>query len=540
MEEFDAITVEIDFDAGSWTDVSSAVMSSPNIQVSRGIQGNAPLDRVAGIGTMQFALQNTDGTYSPGHASVQAGFGVGNLVRLSFEKDGETYYKFYGRIAANGIKPMPGTLGQRYTLITAKDWMHQVTQHELSLLALTTNQRLDQMLVLLDANLSISPLVTDYATGEETFPAIFNTLRPNTKAIAEINKGVQSEVSYYFVKGDKTGGETVVSESRYTRATSVDPKQLAITGAESDRLLKEDGDYLLLETGDKIILNQTEAADFDNTMQDIQVSQGRHLANIVKAKSYPIKTDAAATTVLFNLEEELEVAGLTTTDVFRVGYTDPSGAATKVSGTEMVTPVATTDYTAFAETAGGGADLTANMSITDLSFGAEGAEYTITNSGTASMFVNLLQFRGKGVYDYQPVENLVEDTTSQTDYGSIPLTVDMKYQPDPADAAGYGQIVLNEVYDPTSTDAKTVDSVTFLANRDSMRMQGFLQIEPGDRYTLTEDQTATDDDFFCMGYRFKVHDKKFVTYTLVQRRAGMQTFWILGTSPLGQDTGLGF
>ena len=103
-ELFDSITFEIDFDAGSFTDVSDDVKMTPSPTWRRGIMDNGPQDRVARIGTLSFALKNLDGKYSPGHASVQDGFGVGNKVRLSFTFEGATYYKFYGIIPKGGIQ----------------------------------------------------------------------------------------------------------------------------------------------------------------------------------------------------------------------------------------------------------------------------------------------------------------------------------------------------------------------------------------------------------------------------------------------------
>ncbi|MBW2674605.1 MAG: hypothetical protein JRD89_14540 [Deltaproteobacteria bacterium] len=118
--------------------------------------------------------------------------------------------------------------------------------------------------------------------------------------------------------------------------------------------------------------------------------------------------------------------------------------------------------------------------------------------------------------------------------------IDMKLVGTPSSAEGFASQVLSEVSDPSAEKAKTVDSVSFIANRDSMRMYGFLALEMGDRFTLTEDQTAIDDDFFVLGYRFTIIAGQYVSYDIIPRRAGLMVFWILGTSALGVDTGLGF
>ncbi|MBW2674606.1 MAG: hypothetical protein JRD89_14545 [Deltaproteobacteria bacterium] len=388
--KFDELTFALE-EMGDRFDVSSEVASTPRPMVSRGIQRNSPMSRLAMVGQMRFALNNADGKYSPGHVSAQAGFGVGNKCRLSFVFEGATYYKFYGRIPAGGVNPLPGTKGARMTTVFVKDWMAVVGAHEVSLLELATNKRLDEMLPLIDSNLAFAPLAVAYSVGQETFPAIFNTVSTTTKAIAEIKKGIISEASYYFVKGDQTGGETVVAENRYTRSSIQEPTNLPMSAQSAGFLLKQDGDYLLKEDGDRIVLNASQAADFDNNMYKMKVSQGKWLSNYVKAKVHPTVVDSGATTVLYSQPEVIYVEGQTTT---------------------MVRPAEGTDYQATAEEGGGGDDLKAFMVVT-VSFGTGDAEYTIRNSGNEGFWVQKFQFRGDGVYDYAQIETIVEDEASQ-------------------------------------------------------------------------------------------------------------------------------
>lgn len=501
---------------------------------------NGPTDRIAGTGMLTFALKNDDGTYSPGHTNVQSGFAIGNKVRLSFVFEGETWYKYYGRIAPNGIKVIPGTKGHRYTLITAHDWMGQINNHELRLLTMETLKRTDEALALIDANLEISPLSTDYGTGI-TFTRIFHDVGERTKAVAEISKLVDSEMGQYYVVGDRSGGETVKLDTRYVRATLGSPTQLTLTNSEAGRLLKEDGEYLLKEDGDKIVLSQTQSAEFDNTMFGMEVSQGKHLANIIKSRAQQVTIDDAATTILFSIEKIIEVSGNSSLLNLRSPYIDPSGGGRKVRGTEMVTPVATTDYTANAEEGGGGADYTANLSITNpdgtgnVSFGAEAAEYGLVNNGSQKLYVTKLQFRGMGIYDYQAVDYVAEDETSSALHGARPLTITFIYEDDPTVAKSYGEILLSEL----ANEGTTVDYFEINANRNSMTLYAFLQLEPGTRFSLVEDQAAIGDDYFVNGYDAEIIDGKFVNWKIIPRSAGGQSFWILGTSALGVDTGLG-
>lgn len=536
MEKFDSIVFEIDFNTDSFTDVSSEVLARPNPTWRRGIMNNGPLDRVAQIGTLSFALKNQTGKYSPGHASAQSGFGVGNPVRLSFIFEGETYYKFRGIIPPGGVKPIPGTKGVRYTTIEVHDWMKQINQHELRLLTLATNQRSDQAIVLIDANLQVSPIATDYRIGTANFTRIFHLTRDRTKAIVEVKNIVDSELSYYYPKGDRADGETVVLEDRFARSTSVTVKTLPISVSESGRRLLEDGTFKLDEDGTKRVLNETEPASFnDNNIRSMEVDEGGHLANQIKSKSHPVKIDAAATTILFTLNTVIELAVGETKSDLRSSYIDPEGSGRRVSGIEMVTPRATTDYVANAQEDGGGADKTAQLSVT-ASYGIEAVEYpALENSDSARIFITTLKAVGKGIYDYQPIESVRENIDSQTIHGVISLVADFKYEDNPLVTEGYGDVVLSE----TTSDDIIVKKVVLIANSQSINMWGFLAMEPGDRFALAEEQTAIDQDFFMQGYEARIIDKRFLEWAIIPRAADLQTFWVLGTSKLGQDTGLG-
>lgn len=534
-EKFDSIKFEIDFNAGSWTDVSDEVKLNPKPRFRRGSSGNGPQDRVARVGTLSFALKNLAGKYSPGHASAQSGFGVGNKVRVTFTFEGEPYIKFYGTIPKGGIQPMPGALGKRYTMVNVQDWMGQVNRHELRLMTMALNQSSDQAIALIDANLQVSPLVTDYRTGTANFPRVFHTTRDRTKASAEIKKIVDSELSYYYAKGDRTGGETVVLEARFSRSTAVSTKTLPISTSESGNLLDEDGSARLDEDGTNRILSEVQSASFSGNMRDMGVGIGTHLANLIKSRSQQVKVDAAATTVLFSLEEVIELAAGETREDLRSAYIDPEGSGRNVTGVEMVTPDSGTDFVANAQEDGGGADKTAQLAVT-ASYGTEAVEYTaLTNSDSAPIFITKLQARGKGIYDYQPVDSIREDTDSQATHGVIVLQINFNYEPNPLVTEGYGDIVLSE----TTADDVVVSSIPFSANYDAMTMYGFLVLEPGDRFTLVETHTGVDQDFFMQGYEAVIVDKNMVDWTVFPRAADLQTFWVLGTSKLGQDTGLG-
>jgi hypothetical protein len=540
MQAFEAITFEIDFDADSWTDVTSDWKHRPNPRGQRGILSNSPTARVGSPSIFSFALNNDTNKYSPGHASAQSGFGVGNKVRMYFTFETETYFKFYGRIIPRGVVPMPGQGGPKYTEITAMGWMKQVQQQQIRVQEVATNQRADQVISTLDGQMDITPLNTDYDQGQATFPVVFDTLRPNTPMISEINKSIQSEIGLYYDKGNKTDGETVVMENRYRRATLVDLLSIPIIKEDSSIASTEAGDTLTTEAGDTIVWNEAQDCEFDNLQVEMDALEGKYLANEVRARNYPKDVDAAATTVLFTLNEELEVDAGETVGPYRVGWTDPSGAGRKVSAQDHVTPVETTDYTAFSQSGGTGDNLSSSMAIHgadgtgDADLGADGAEFTIKNNGSVTMYVYFMRIRAKGIYAYEPVESFVEDAASIAKHGRIPITLDLKYESDPNVGKSYAEIILSDLKDPNVV----VNSFTLIANHNGMTIAAFLNMEPGDRFNLIEEETGIDEEFYCQGYEFEIFAGKYVRWTIIPRAASGQTYWVLDTSALDQDTAL--
>lgn len=536
-ETFSAITYEV-YISGAWTDITVDVRLNPSVRWSCGILGNKLTDRVGWAGYLTFSLDNTSGNsaglagyYSPGHTNALSGWGVGVKVRLSFTWDGATRVKFIGRVLPDGITVAPGyQSGSRDVRVRCGDFMHALSVHELSLPEFVEDKTMDEIVALIVANLPIQPENTSYSTGTDTFPSVFDTVRVKTTGASELYKVALSEFAPVYCRSDGT----LVTESRTTRS-NVTNTQLPLPADESDFLLAEDGTFLLAEDGTKIVLNETQEADFDNTMVDMQLRYGANYANRVIGTSYPRKVDAAATTVLVTLQKPFQLAAGETKTGYRLSYRDPAGAATRVSGRDMVTPAATTDYTANDASDGSGTDRTGSLTVT-ASYGTEAVEYTLVNGHSGDIWVTKLQARGKGIYIYDPVQVIHEDSGEQAANGVYTLVFDMKYQDraDLVDSFSAYALQLEKV------PGMTVDEVTLEANRNSMNMSGFMYLEPGTKAHFTETQSGIDKDFFIQGYSAEIVNGKTVFWKPVLLDASRSSFWILGTSRLGYDTTLSF
>jgi len=495
-------TVELKLDGSNWTDISADVIAP--LYCSSGIMGNSPTDRVASPGRCTFQLKNSvansaglNGYYSPGHANCRTGFQSGCPVRVRFTFDGSTMTKWYGRIAPDGIEVQPHDKGMRRTTVTAYDWMYQATVHNLYLPSYTTNKKMNEVMPLIVANMPIAPLSTSYSTGQDTFASVFDTVRYNTTAMSEFQKLAMSELGYVYLKHNSTSDEILVSEDRLYRNNVISISTIPTPSSMSDDLITEAADYITTETGDYILVDSRADISLDNEMIDLEATHGANLYNRVEVVSNPKKIDADATTVLFTLQSRIEIEAGETLSGFKVNYRDPTGGAKKVAGKDMVTPVADTDYWMDSVSGSNSKDLTADLAVT-VTYGTEGAEYSLKNNGASTGYV-FLQFRGRGIYTYDTVSKIFEDATSIATHGTFTLGLDLKYQNDPVVADAFGNILLNQYKNPYSA-AKTATYYT----KDDDLVGVFLQADCGSKVTITETQTAIDEDYFINGWEFTV------------------------------------
>ena len=95
-------------------------------------------------------------------------------------------------------------------------------------------------------------------------------------------------------------------------------------------------------------------------------------------------------------------------------------------------------------------------------YGANGVDYTLTNTGAITGYVTQLQARGKGVYIYRPVEYMEKDETLVSNDGARTLNLDLPYQDDPLQTTDIATALLAK-YKQKYT---AIQSVTFVANKD--------------------------------------------------------------------------
>lgn len=483
-----------------WTALTSDVLSEDEVDAFYGIRGQKPTDKIARPGKMTYTLRNDDqnsgskeGYYSVSNANARSGFEVGIKTRLKIVYGGVTYYKFYGKMGKP--KTTPGTKKDHKVKVTVNDWMKDSAEHKLVGLTVGEDQRTDQLLTKVVANMTEKPRALSFATAQETLPYVADDIKDGvTTAITVMRRGVISEYGWLFQIGDGT----LKFQDRHARVK---------------------------DQTSQITLANANIADMPNERDP------KLIFNKIKTKVYP-RDVGDSNEVLASMDTTLEiVAGETQT--ITLSYRDPSNKDVRIAGKTMVTPVAGTDYD-FSSSVDNGGDMNGDLTIT-ATYGANRVEYELTNNAATGGYITLLQARGLAIRIYNPIDRTSRDPDSQEDYGNKPFNLNLRYQADARTGQDFGDATLSAYKDPIDW----IKSITFHANISSTLMAGALSIEPGKRITIQETVVGLDDEYIVNGVKLRIYNKKFIDCTWYVVPATTDQFWVIGTagaSEIGETT----
>ena len=152
------------------------------------------------------------------------------------------------------------------------------------------------------------------------------------------------------------------------------------------------------------------------------------------------------------------------------------------------------DYQANADADGGGADKTANLTVT-LSYPVynsygRGGKLTLTNDDTSAIYVTRLLVRGDG-YNLQDRGSVyVEDATSKTTYGEHSLNIDAQILTSLAEAKTLADDIEAKEDYPRSKVELTLE------NQNKAMLVKILSLKLSDRITANYSDMGVDEDFF--------------------------------------------
>lgn len=488
--ELSAANVSAHYAALSWTAVTTDTLGAAGLTYERGIRDDKPNNRVASTGTLTFSMNNlgsnsggVTGYYSPGHASCRAGFGKGTPVRVKTGSD----VQFIGRIRA--IAPSPGKTGTG-TKVLATDFMDQAATFLLENAPILEDVTGDEVFTQIVGLMTNQPAGVITYPGTETYTlALDNTRDEAVTALEEFHRLAISELGYIYQK--RTG--ELVYEARGTRVTNA--------------------------TTASITLN--------NTMHAIDVAEVSSTSiNRVQITVHPREIDAAATTVLFELTNPLQIAAFESKTIMGPYRTSASpGITTRVGGLDMVTPVATTDYTMNTASDGSGGDLTSYLTVT-ANYGPNGVQFVLLNTAGESAYITKLQARGKGVYDFRTVVIRDQDDAAVASDGVNALTLDMVYQENPNVAASIAQSLRSAYGDLSGTRARNVGVYA----DDPGAPSGVVTADISVRVAVSESTTGATGQYYINGVKHEFKNGTLAKVTWWLTPAEPVSYWILGVS----------
>lgn len=497
------IELELNGVGGGWTSVAQDVLISPAIHLEYGIGGAGPTDLVASTGQLSYAHNNSEensagvlGYYTPDGVNCRPGFKRGIRVRYSYRVAGTNkfYIKFLGRLI--NADPTPGVEGERRTLCDAVDYMNELASFHPNV-AMQLNKRADQSWAAVEAALATHPTYTSYDVADSTFPySLGNAKSEASSALTEAQRHAQSEFGRIYMKG-----------------------LLHVAGVD---LIE--GTMLRMEKRSARLVPQP-LATFLGPQQGLTPTS--NIKNRAKATAHPKRVDTTDTVVLYSKPSQSNPAVQPAQVIKMSGrYSDPTSRSTKVGGTDMRTPVASTDYLMNGAQDGTGADLTGSFTVVAV-YGANQVEYTITNTGGTLGYITLLQARGRGIYDYDELDAVVEDLASIAQVGVNLVDLDMPYQSDAAISAAVAEFLVDTWVTPGMSEVR----VRFIpSNEDEMDLA--MSLEPGHPIALSEVVTGVNGVYYIQRVSISVEEPGSLktVFDWLTQRALVVDYWQLGTA----------
>jgi hypothetical protein len=193
-----------------------------------------------------------------------------------------------------------------------------------------------------------------------------------------------------------------------------------------------------------------------------------------------------------------------------------------------------TDMTANTQAGGGGTNVSSDIGIS-VSKSSETMAITLTNNGTVTAYITLLQARGTAVSADDPVTIEATDSTSQTAFGKRTWPSRTKFLPTSDEGIDWADFNLSIYKDPTA-----VLRLSYFANRDDNAINEMLDRDISERVTVVAANTADLDinrDFFIEAVSHQISANRLhkVTYLLSDAEQ-FSDWWVWGTSKWGTST----
>lgn len=345
-------------------------------------------------GSCTVVLENIDGRFdawnvnSPLYPNVN--YGKKARITVTDISTGTTYPVFFGYTQDLEPHYKPST-GENYVTITIADLWAYLRNY--------------------NANYSIQTDITPGTAISAVLDSIGWTWGKDIDAGSDV-------IRYWWASGDKTAGSVIedIAESFlgyfYTAADGT-----AVYRTRSN------------------IPSATVLLDQADLLKDISIPQPwKNGRNVTRIKTHP--RTAAATGVIYQLVGEAPLVQDGAGNALTL-FGDYTYEGTVTPANNIVTPVATTDYTMNTQSDGGGVDKTADCTVTLTDFG-DRCKLVIRNTSGGNVYITKLQVRGDALYEPNVSDVVYPSVTPQM---PRQFTLDLIWQQDVNVAVDFSNVI---------------------------------------------------------------------------------------------------
>jgi hypothetical protein len=440
--------------AGVWTDISDDIARQGGDAVHHyGIDGNMPMDLTAGPGRLTFQARNDAnrgrlaGRFTFGHLNCYHNWHDGTPIRVVYTFNGKQYIRWRGKVADADADPDP--FGPRRVHVVCRDHMADLLEADIRAVAVQSGQtEAAGITAVLDAvPTDAQPPARSLDTAVDSYTFSLDRIGESSKAASAIDDLDKSSFGVSFVDG--TGTFTYISRQTRLLATPI----ATLT----------DDDY-------------RRGAGLDAPSR----RDGRF--NVIRGTYHPKRT--ASTTLWQFAGSTLQQIrpGETGIEIW-TPYRDSNNLDRLIGASSVTAPASGTDYISNTLSDGTGTVNTADLTVSCTGY-ATTAKWTLGNpSGADPCNLTTWKLRGTGIFDEGA--QTVEARSTQP-YGERVLTLDFPYQDSRAITQGLCDLILTQREDLQAQPR----SIEFIANKRAALMQLAMDVEVGDKLTLTNAYTG--------------------------------------------------
>lgn len=524
------ISIDLDDDQLPETDISSRVVTS--LVFENGIFSSSDFNRTAGVGTLAFSIDNSDGAY------INASTLIGRAVNIVLTYGYLSKQVWYGQIKRAKIDD--GDWGDKRVHISAVDWMSVAQGKVIQNVRLATDKSIDEAIPFLLVETAIDPAHLDLDEGYETFAAVFDGIKKRVTVYSELDKLTKSELGWTYLQHRATqDGVTLRTENFLSRGINTPlatvPTELSDTGFLKFHGLNGETGYIKQHTASdegKIKIHTRETAAFNATLTDGDWDAGEGVVNDVSVKIYPRSFDDSPI-VLFLLDEPIYI-GQTQRKTINGKFYDPD-TDQEIPAFNVITPVAFTDYFFDASSSGTGPDYTSNLTGS-FAYNPGGWRWSVFNQGNPG-YVWYFQVRGYGIHKGKPIEYQNDNTQSAESImrESLQENLTREY----STSYETSQMFADNVLAMNRYPAKKIHSASFIANTNESLLSAYMTLEQGDKVQIVTRSPNHTGSFYIQAVRSEIDLGGVVDFTWFLKES-VETFCepITVAAPTGTASGI--